>query len=122
MIWLVGLGGIFGALSRFLLGKWVMSRATTTFPLATWFINLSGCFVLGLLAFLHVHSALPEWGWYLLGVGFLGAYTTFSTFGYETIQLMEKKDYRNASVYLVSSVLLAILFASIGSLLGSFVI
>jgi fluoride exporter len=122
MMWLVGIGGIFGALSRFLLGKWVTSRATSTFPLATWIINISGCFVLGLLAYLRVHYTLPEWGWYLLGVGFLGAYTTFSTFGYETIQLMEKGDYRNATVYVSSSVLLGIVFAWIGSLLGAFVI
>jgi fluoride exporter len=122
MIWLVGLGGIFGALSRFLLGKWITSKSDSPFPLGTWIINLSGCFVLGLLAYLHVQYAFPEWGWYLLGVGFLGAYTTFSTFGFETIQFMVKRDYRNAAAYVSSSVILGIVFAWIGSLLSSVII
>jgi fluoride exporter len=118
MIWFVGLGGIFGALSRYSLGKWVTSKIVTTFPLGTWIINISGAFALGILVYMHTHHLLLEWAWNLLGVGYLGAYTTFSTFGYETLQLMEKRDYLKAVYYVFSSVLLGISFAWFGSLLG----
>lgn len=115
----VGIGGIFGAISRFLLGKWITGKTSAVFPFGTWIINISGSFVLGLLVVLHVSDVIPYWSWLLFGTGFLGAYTTFSTFGYETIQMLQKKDTRRAVIYVSSSVVLGILFATIGGLIAS---
>ncbi|MEC0259902.1 fluoride efflux transporter CrcB [Paenibacillus lautus] len=115
----VGIGGIFGAISRFLLGKWITSKAVSRFPVGTWLINISGSFLLGLLAALHGNLIVPDWTWLLLGTGFLGAYTTFSTFGYETIQLLQKKEMGSAVMYVSSSVVLGVLFAWLGNIAGS---
>ncbi|MCM3569484.1 fluoride efflux transporter CrcB [Neobacillus mesonae] len=115
----VGVGGIFGAISRFLLGKWIGGRMPGFIPFGTWIINISGSFVLGLLASLHLKDAVPEWAWFLFGTGFLGAYTTFSTFGYETIQMLKINKKKNAIFYVTSSVLLGVLFAWIGSFVAN---
>lgn len=91
MLFLVGIGGMLGALSRFLLSTWITSKASSRFPFATWIINISGSFCLGILAAYHLKNTIPEWTWLLLGTGFLGAFTTFSTFAYETILLLKKR-------------------------------
>ncbi|MDP4156510.1 MAG: fluoride efflux transporter CrcB [Bacillota bacterium] len=114
----VGIGGILGAITRFLLGKWVANKISSTIPLGTWFINISGSFLLGILAILHVRNSIQDWQWLLMGTGFFGAYTTFSTFGFETIQMLQSKKNKLAFIYVSTSVFLGVFFAWIGSLLG----
>lgn len=116
---LVGIGGIVGAIARFLLGKWITSKTTAAFPFGTWIINLTGSFILGILAVLHDSKIIPEWSWLLIGTGVLGAYTTFSTFGYETIQMLQKKETKNALIYVSMSVVSGIIFAWLGGLVAS---
>ncbi|HZG71342.1 MAG TPA: fluoride efflux transporter CrcB [Chondromyces sp.] len=111
---LAGVGGILGAITRYLLGKWISEKNNSAFPFSTWIINLSGSFFLGFLANLHFNGLLPAWSWLLIGTGFLGAYTTFSTFGYEVIQMLQKDQRKNILIYIVSSIGLGILFAWIG--------
>ncbi len=101
---LVGLGGVFGGLTRFQLGKMISERAGTTFPAATFLINISGAFLLGVLTGLGA-----EGKYYLLfGDGFLGAYTTFSTFMYEGFSLFRENEKRKAFFYVLSSLLFGI--------------
>ncbi len=119
MIWIIGLGGAIGAAVRFLLGdfinkSWVKKAKLHRFPLSTWIINISGSLLLGIIAKLHMNNSIEEWLWYLVGVGYCGAYTTFSTFGYETIRLIEDKKIREAFTYVLSSLVLGVVFASIG--------
>ncbi|MCY9694183.1 fluoride efflux transporter CrcB [Paenibacillus alginolyticus] len=114
MIWLIGLGGVLGTLSRFYLGKWISAKGTSTFPWGTWVINLTGSFTLGILFSLHVNHAISDLVWLIFGTGFCGAYTTFSTFGYETSQLVQKGEVVKAGVYVVTSVLLGLLSAFLG--------
>lgn len=114
MIFLIGVGGIAGACARFFIGKWIASRSPTLFPLATLTINISGSFILGLLFSLHQNENIPNWFWLTFGTGFCGAYTTFSTFGYETIQLVEKNRIAHALTYLFTSVVFGILFCWLG--------
>lgn len=114
MIGIVGLGGVLGTLLRYYLGKWVTSKTGTRFPWGTWIINLSGSMLLGVLSALHTGQAIPEWCWLMLGTGFCGAYTTFSTFGYETITLIGNGLKRQAAVYVLSSVVIGILCAWLG--------
>jgi CrcB protein len=80
---MISLGGILGANARFLLGGWVQQRTAdwTAFPWGTFVINVSGSFLLGLFMALFRHFT---WN----AIGFLGAYTTFSTFEFESIQLL----------------------------------
>jgi CrcB protein len=88
---LVGVGGFVGANARYVTAKWVGSLVEGRFPLGTFLINVSGSFLLGLLGAVIAQKALPNADALrlALGVGFLGAYTTFSTFEFETHALFE---------------------------------
>ncbi|WP_283607970.1 fluoride efflux transporter CrcB [Faecalispora anaeroviscerum] len=101
---LVAIGGVLGGLCRFELGRFIVRKANTAFPLGTYLINITGAFLLGVLT----GSELSAQAYVLLGDGFLGAYTTFSTFLYEGYQLFDKKE-RNAFLYISSSLLLGII-------------
>ena len=90
---LVGLGGLLGAISRYLLSQWINRQWQTSFPLATFLVNLSGSFLLGALTAYHLahYSLSLDNLQLLLGMGYLGAFTTFSTFIYETISLSQQQ-------------------------------
>ncbi len=84
----VGTGGFFGAIARFLVNTAITSRCGHSFPWGTFVINVSGSFILGLMATLIVSQVLTNPNWRLgVTIGFVGAYTTFSTFEYESAQL-----------------------------------
>ena len=118
MIWLAGLGGIAGAMMRYSLGRYIMKRVNDDsphpFPLGTWIINISGSLLLGVLFALMKEELLSSVWWAVLGTGFCGAYTTFSTFGYETMQLITANKIRKACMYVISSVTLGLIAAWIG--------
>ncbi|MCS7236086.1 MAG: fluoride efflux transporter CrcB [Armatimonadota bacterium] len=87
---LVLLGGALGALARYVVDGWVVSRLDLGFPFGTFVVNVSGSFLLGVLSVLTAERLLVPSEWrLLLGVGVLGAYTTFSTWQYETFRLLE---------------------------------
>lgn len=86
---LVALGGALGAASRYLLGGWIQSRLGPDFPWGTFIVNVSGCLLIGAVLGLVERGALPGEARLFLAVGILGGYTTFSTFGYETLKLLE---------------------------------
>ncbi len=88
---LVGIGSFVGGNARYLLARWVGGLGDGRFPLATFLINVSGCFLLGLIGGLLADRALPHADAVrlALGVGFCGGFTTFSTFEYETHALFE---------------------------------
>lgn len=108
---LIGLGGAVGAICRYYLGLAVTRRTQSSFPLGTWMINVTGSFLLGLLFNLHGAGVIEDWLLWLIGVGFCGAYTTFSTFGNETVQLIVSGQVRRAGLYVLSSVVVAFLAA-----------
>ncbi|PLT33706.1 fluoride efflux transporter CrcB [Bacillus sp. V5-8f] len=114
MIWLIGAGGAIGAAARYLLGAFLKSRGKGEFPAGTWLINITGSLLLGMLTGLYVSQSLAPWLWNLFGIGFCGAYTTFSTFGTENMALIEKKKYKIALFYIVSTVITGILAAAAG--------
>jgi CrcB protein len=110
---LVGAGGFFGAICRFLLSqKW--NRPLPHFPYGTLMVNLVGAFLLGML----VGSALSKEWLLLFGTGFLGAFTTFSTFSWESLQLIQHKEWWKLFWYLTLTYTLGILFALLGFLAG----
>ncbi|MEC1721615.1 fluoride efflux transporter CrcB [Schinkia azotoformans] len=117
MIWIIGFGGAIGAAVRFLLGDFInkrWSKKLGRFPVGTWIINISGSFLLGVIANYHLSNSIEDWVWYFVGVGFCGAYTTFSTFGFETIRLIEDKKIKIAIEYILSSLVVGIASASVG--------
>lgn len=117
MAWLaIGLAGALGALARYGLSGWVHRFAGPDFPAGTLAVNLAGCFVLGLLTELarHVGWVSPEvrvW----VGIGFLGAFTTFSTFGVETFRAAEAGDWHVAAWNIILNVVggLALVLAGV---------
>ncbi|WP_071394576.1 fluoride efflux transporter CrcB [Bacillus tuaregi] len=124
MIWLIGIGGALGSALRYLLGNYMKSRfhQIVFFPLGTWVINMTGSFILGILIKLHMEDIINDGMWFLIGVGFCGAYTTFSTFGYETLTLIRVKKIHLALVYVIVSILAGVLAAGTGYGLINFVI
>lgn len=119
MIWLIGIGGAIGACTRYLLSAFIGKRIQRqkVFPISTWIINITGSFLLGILANLHMTNQITNGFWYFAGVGFCGAYTTFSTFGYETIKLLSADNWKSAVMYVLSSILFGLLFATAGYIL-----
>jgi fluoride exporter len=86
---IVAVAGAGGAVARFALDGWIQERTGGFFPWGTFVINVSGSLILGFITGLALYHGLPEVPRVLLGIGFCGAYTTFSTFGYETVRLAE---------------------------------
>ena len=115
----VALGGMLGALARYALTALLTPLlARTGLPWATLLINVSGSFALGLLAALAARSAVsPEWR-AAIGVGFLGAYTTFSTFSVDLDGLLPRGEGWRAGVYLLGNVGLGLVAAVAGRLVG----
>lgn len=111
---MVGIGGFLGSIARYAVGSYVGSRFGSRFPYGTFLINISGSFIIGMLiAVLEARTALsPNWR-YLLPIGFVGAYTTFSTFEYETFRIMQDGDVLVAALNIVLSV--AVGFAAVWS-------
>lgn len=118
---LLALGGAAGAICRYHAGRIIHSRITTAFPLGTFAINLSGSFLLGLLAgWLAWHPDWPVSSLNLLfGIGFCGAYTTFSSFAFETIRLWRQAQRRYALVNMLGQPLLGSCATWLGLLIAS---
>jgi len=109
LILLVALGGAIGSASRYALSYAVQSRTTSLFPWGTLLVNVTGSFLVGLIMrYALGGQAISAEARLFLTVGFCGGYTTFSTFSYESIRLIEDGDYRRAGLYIVSSVALSL--------------
>jgi CrcB protein len=115
----VAAGGAVGALARYGLDRLIERRSFSIFPWSTFAINVSGCFVVGLVigALVDRHHA-PQWIRAALVVGFCGAYTTFSTFAQETLDLTEANDYAVAIVNISASVIVGLAAVLLGNHLG----
>jgi CrcB protein len=116
---LIGLGGFAGAISRYLVDGWVTDRTAGAFPWGTLAVNLSGSFVLGLLFAMTAERAiLPAEIRGPVMIGFIGAYTTFSTFMLESWVLIEDGSYTTAMANLGGSVLLGLVAVVAGLTVG----
>ena len=104
----LALGGMVGTLARYGLGRWVHSWAGTAFPWGTLLINILGSFALGVLARVGESTTLSPEARGMLTVGFCGAFTTFSTFSYETVRLIQDGEAGKAMLYALGSVAVGI--------------
>lgn len=117
-ITLVGIGGAFGAIARHLVNQMAMTHLNSSL-MGTFIVNISGSFVLGILAgILSSYPNLPEGTRLFMAVGFLGSYTTFSTFNLATIQLLEKGDLFNAFINIISTIIIGLIAAMAGLVIG----
>ena len=111
---LVLLGGAVGAPLRYLTDLFVQSRHDSVFPWGTLTVNLAGSLLLGGLASAVVNGGAPTWLLTLLGTGFCGALTTFSTFGFETVRLVEDGSWLEALLNVTVSVVLGLAAVAAG--------
>lgn len=107
-------GGFFGAISRFSLGEWI--HTDNGFPLGTLIINLIGCFVLGwFLTYVQKKARIRPEFTLMIGTGFIGSFTTFSTFSVETINLFQQGLVFFALTYVLATTVIGLLFTYLGS-------
>jgi len=97
---LVGTGGFLGSVSRFLASRLMQSNFPSSFPIGTFLVNISGCFLIGLIYGVSEKSSLLTSGWKMfLAVGFCGGFTTFSTFANENLALIRDGDLFHFFIY-----------------------
>lgn len=111
----IAFGGAMGAMTRYQLGLWISTKWNQGFPLHTFLINITGAFLLGFLNTLFIERFTVSPLWRLgIGVGFLGAYTTFSTFGFEVLTLLEAGSIKVAALYTILSLVIGFLGVALG--------
>jgi fluoride exporter len=116
---IIGVGAVLGANLRYWVANYFAVRVGLLFPYGTLFINISGSFLLGFAYTLLANRLVADEGYRLLiGTGFLGAYTTFSTFSYDTVILIERGDLLLAGVNSGASLAGSILAAYLGVVLA----
>jgi CrcB protein len=116
---LIAAGGALGSIARFWVGSTIAGRMGIRFPYGTLIVNLTACVIIGFsLTFLSRRADLsPAWR-YLIPVGFIGAYSTFSTYEWETLSSLRAGAFFLAALYAVSSLVLGLVAVWGGSLLA----
>ena len=115
---LVLVGGMIGAPARYLADRFVQARHDSVFPWGTFAVNVAGSALLGFLVGAQRHLGLPSFAVALVGTGFCGGLTTFSTFGYETLRLLEDGAIGEAGLNAIGSLAVGVLAAWLGFLLA----
>ena len=116
----IALGGVVGTVSRYGLEGWIQSRTASGFPLGTLTVNLSGSMVLGFVVRIATGTALisPDVR-AALTIGFCGAFTTMSTFSYESVALLNDGDYVRAALYMGATILGCVAAVILGTALAN---
>ncbi len=116
----IAIGGAIGACLRFALSEWMLHLFGRAFPFGTLLVNILGSFVIGLLYGLLITEQIAPNPWRIfVGIGVLGAFTTFSTFSMDTVLLLQQGDWFKAVANVVLNVVLCLTLAWLGLKLGS---
>jgi CrcB protein len=117
----IGLGGFVGAVLRYLVSGWVQDRSgSIAIPFGTAAVNLSGCFIIGILTFLvETRSYFSVETRAFVLIGLLGSFTTFSTFGSETLMLIRSGRMDIAALYSGGQVVVGVMMVWLGRLLAA---
>ncbi|MGQ9657489.1 MAG: fluoride efflux transporter CrcB [Fimbriimonadales bacterium] len=119
---LIGLGGFVGANLRYWLGGWMAQRFGILFPIETMLINIVGSFLLGLFMTLALHYTwAPEWR-QAIAIGAIGSFTTYSTYEYESLRLLQEGAWLKAGLNLFGSLVLGLIAVIVGVALGRLLI
>ena len=112
---LIVVGGGAGSLARYLVASAISTRMGARFPWGTVIVNVTGCFLIGLIMTVLTERAnlSPNWRFALV-IGFLGGYTTFSSFGWETAKMLEAGEWAWATAYVGASVVAGLLLSVAG--------
>jgi fluoride exporter len=106
---MIAIGGAAGAIARYQVAAMVQARVAAGFPWGTFVVNMSGCFVMGVvMTLLTERVSDPNWR-YLIPIGFIGAYTTFSTFELETFRAVSDRAFTIAVANVLASVVVGYL-------------
>lgn len=120
-ILLVGVGGFIGAVLRYSISIWISGKNSdpTSFPLGTLSVNVIGCFIIGLLAgSLLISGVISERAKLFLIVGLLGGFTTFSAFGYESLNLLRSGQSGTAAAYVLLTLAMTLFTTWLGYIIG----
>jgi fluoride exporter len=118
----VALGGAIGSVTRYLVGGWIANRFGAAFPYGTFVINVTASFIIGFfLAFAQERVGLNPYWRLFFAVGFVGGYSTFSTFEYEGVRLLQDREVLLGFTYLIGSVVTGGVATIGGIALGSWV-
>ena len=115
---LIALAGGVGAVGRLIVDGVVRSKVSGTLPWGTILINLSGSLLLGFIVGLTAAGVLPEWAHLVVGTGFLGGYTTFSTASFETVRLMQERRWVGGLLNALGTLVGATACAGLGLWIG----
>ncbi len=115
IVLMVALGAAFGAPARYLIDREVQSRHSSVIPWGTFTVNVAACLVLGLVTGAAADARVAA----LIGTGFCGALSTYSTFSFETMRLGERGERARAAIYLASSLVAGFAAAAVGWWLAS---
>lgn len=119
MLWLwIGLAGAVGALARYAVGTWAGHHVTNTFPAGTFFVNVAGCFFFGVVWSLAQEERISQDLRLILLAGFAGAFTTFSTYMFDTVQLYGSQSWRGLLLSFLGQLVLGALAMVLGLRLG----
>jgi fluoride exporter len=122
LFWIVGFGGFLGSIARYVAGLLIPRTSTETFPMSTFLVNIFGSLLIGLFYGISSKNNWlnPEWRLFLT-TGFCGGFTTFSTFSYESLGLIESGNTTTALIYIVSSFVFGLLAAWLGYFISNFI-
>jgi len=115
----IALGGAFGSVARYLVGTTISNRLGIRFPFGTFVINISACLIIGFaLEVLNRHTDFNPALRYLIPIGFIGAYSTFSTFEWEIFSSLNSGAFWIAIAYVASSLVFGLIAVALGAALG----
>lgn len=116
---IVGIGGFAGSVLRFWLAAYIGQRMGTRFPYGTFLINVTGSFLIGFVITMLTEKTHLSANWhYLIPIGFIGGYTTFSTFEYETLRAIQDGQFTIGTLNVVLSVVVGFVMVWTGVLVG----
>lgn len=115
---MIGIGGFIGSIARYLSQQFIQRHFPSSFPFATLWVNITGCFLIGFIYALSERGNMltPEWRLFL-ATGICGGFTTFSAFAFENIGLLRDGQFVYAGIYTVVSVAAGLIAAYLGTLL-----
>ncbi len=107
LLLMIGMGGFLGAISRFLIASYVQHASGSLFPVGTLSVNVLGSFIIGFAAMFFAQVVEPEYKSFVV-TGFLGALTTFSTFSWENVTMLQDGDYTKVALNIFLNVVLTL--------------